>query len=78
VVAFIEQVQNIDKSNASVVEVVSCFATDKARIQERQSDVHIKPSRGGARGVPGGATASPKFCLAPPVAPPNENVWLRP
>jgi len=39
VVAFIEQVQNIEKSKASVVEVVSCFATVKARIQERQSDV---------------------------------------
>jgi len=67
--------------------------------------------RGGARGVPGGATAPPKILpvptsgppkirslsvglflkvlhrpstaplvakLAPPVAPPNENVWLRP
>ena len=46
VVAFIEQVQNIEKWNwkASVVEVVSCFATVKARIQERQLDVHIKPS----------------------------------
>jgi len=44
VVAVIEQVQNIEKSKASVVEVVSCFATVKARIQERQSDVHIKPS----------------------------------
>ena len=44
VVAFIEQVQNIEKSKASVVEVVSCFAAMKARIQERQSDVHIKPS----------------------------------
>jgi len=42
--AFIEQVQNIDKSNASFVEVASCFATEKARIQERQSNVHIKPS----------------------------------
>ena len=30
------------KSKASVVEVVSCFATVKARIQEKQSDVHIK------------------------------------
>ena len=38
-VAFIEQVHNIEKSTASVVEVVSCFATVKARIQERQSDV---------------------------------------
>jgi len=44
VVAFIEQVQNIEKSKASVVEVVSYFATVKARIQERQSDVHIKSS----------------------------------
>jgi len=44
VCAFIEQVQNIEKSRASVVEVVSCFTTVKARIQERQSDVHIKPS----------------------------------
>jgi len=42
VVAFIKQVQNIEKSKASIVEVVSCFATVKARIQERQSDVHIK------------------------------------
>jgi len=39
VVAFIEQVQNIEKSKASVVEVVSFSATLKARIQERQSDV---------------------------------------
>jgi len=44
VVAFIEKVRNIEKSKASVVEVVSCFAIVKARIQERQSDVHIKPS----------------------------------
>ena len=44
VVAFIEQVQNIEKLKASVVEVVSCLATVKARIQERQSDIHIKPS----------------------------------
>jgi len=44
VVAFIEQVQNAEKSKASTDEVVSCFATLKARIQERQSDVHIKPS----------------------------------
>jgi len=27
--------------------------------------------RGGARGVPGGDQCPPKFCLAPPVAPPN-------
>ena len=32
-VAFNEQVQNIEKSKASFVEVVSCFATVKARIQ---------------------------------------------
>ena len=32
VVAFIEQVQNIEKLKASIVEVVSCFATVKARI----------------------------------------------
>jgi len=44
VVAFIEQVQNIENSKPSVVEVVSCFATVKAMIQERQSDVHINPS----------------------------------
>ena len=43
VVAFIDQVQNIEKSKASLVEVVSCFATVKARIQERQSDVQLKP-----------------------------------
>ena len=43
-IAFIEQVQNIKKSKASVVEIVSCFATVKARIQERKSDVHVKPS----------------------------------
>ena len=39
VVAFIEQVQIIEKSTASVFEVVSYFATVKARIQERQSHV---------------------------------------
>jgi len=33
VVAFNEQVQNIEKSKASFVEVVPCFATVKARIQ---------------------------------------------
>jgi len=44
VVAFVEQVQNTEKSKASIVEVTSCFATVKARIQERQSNVHIKPS----------------------------------
>jgi len=41
VVAFIEQVQNIGKSRASVVEVVSCFVTVKARIKKRQSDLHL-------------------------------------
>jgi len=41
VVAFIEQVQNFEKSKASVFEVVQGFATVKARIQERRSDVHI-------------------------------------
>jgi len=40
-----EQVQNIEKSKASIAEFVSCFATVKARIQERQSDIHIKPSQ---------------------------------
>jgi len=44
VVAFIEQVQNIEKSKASVVKVVSCFVTVKARMQEKQSEVHFKPS----------------------------------
>ena len=44
VVDFIEQVQNIEKLKASVVEVVSCFAIVKVRIQERQSDVHTNPS----------------------------------
>jgi len=33
VVAFIEQVQNIEKSKASIVEVVSCFFTVKARFK---------------------------------------------
>jgi len=45
VVAFNEKVQNIEKSKPSIVEVVSCFATVKARIQERQSDVHILSSQ---------------------------------
>jgi len=45
VVAFIEQVQNIEKSKESVIEVVSFFATVNSRVQERQSDVHIKPSQ---------------------------------
>jgi len=44
VVAFIEQVQNNEKSKASIFVVVSCFATVKARIQKSQSDVHIKSS----------------------------------
>jgi len=44
VVAFNEQVKNTEKSKASFVEVVSCSTTVKARIQVRQSDVHIKPS----------------------------------
>ena len=41
VVAFIEQVQNIEKSRASVVEVVSSFVTVKARIKYKQSDLHL-------------------------------------
>jgi len=44
VVAFNEQVQNTEKSKASIVEVVSFFATVKARIQVRQSDIRIKSS----------------------------------
>jgi len=44
VVAFNEQVQNIEMSKASIIEVESCFATVKARIRVRQSDIHIKPS----------------------------------
>jgi len=45
VVAYIEQVLKIEKSKASIVEVVSCFATVKARIQERQSDVQCISSQ---------------------------------
>ena len=37
VFAFVKHVQNIEKSKALVVEVVLCFATVKARIQERQT-----------------------------------------
>jgi len=33
VVAFIEQIQNTEKSKASTVDVVSCFVIVKARIQ---------------------------------------------
>jgi len=44
VVAFTEHVQNIEKSKSSIAEVVSCFATVKAWIQVRQSDIHSKPS----------------------------------
>jgi len=33
VVAFVEKVQNIEKTKASVVEVASSFAAVKARIQ---------------------------------------------
>jgi len=40
-VVFIEQVQIIEKSKASIVEIVSCFATVKARIQKRRPDVHM-------------------------------------
>jgi len=36
VVAFNEQVQNIEKSKVSFVKVISCLATVKARIQQRQ------------------------------------------
>jgi len=32
-VAFNEKVQNVEKSKASFVEVVSCFATVKAKMQ---------------------------------------------
>ena len=31
----------------------------------QQATIEIMLARGGARGVPGGATAPPKFCLAP-------------
>jgi len=44
VAVFSEKVQNIEKTKASIVEVVPCRATAKATIQERGSDVPIKPS----------------------------------
>jgi len=44
-VAFNELVQNIKKSKASFIEVVLFSATVKARIQERQSDVHTVSSQ---------------------------------
>ena len=44
VFAFNEQVQSIEKSKASFVEGASCFATVKARIKQKQSDMQIKPS----------------------------------
>jgi len=34
VVAFVEQVQNMEKSKASIVDIVSSFVTVKARIQK--------------------------------------------
>ena len=37
----------------------------------------ILVGKGGARGVPRGATAPPKFCFAPPVAPPNLGLFLQ-
>jgi len=40
VVAFIEQIQNTEKSKASVVEVVLCFATVKARLK-RDNQMNI-------------------------------------
>jgi len=39
---FSEQVQNAEKSQGSVIEVVSCFATVKATIRVKPSDIHIK------------------------------------
>jgi len=44
VAVFNEQVQNIEKTKESIVEVVSCRATAKATIQQRERDVRIKPS----------------------------------
>jgi len=41
---FNEQVENIEKTKASIVKVVSCCTIAKAIIQERKSDVHINPS----------------------------------
>jgi len=44
VAVFNEQVQNIEKTKPSIVEIVSCHTTGKATIQERESDVRIKLS----------------------------------
>ena len=43
-VAFTEKVQNTEKTKASIVEVVSCSATAKTTIQEKESDVRMKLS----------------------------------
>jgi len=44
VAVFNEQFQNIEKTKAQIVEVVSCRATAKTTIQERESDVRMKLS----------------------------------
>jgi len=44
VAVFNEQFQNIEKTKASIVEVVSCSATAKTTIQEKESDVRMKLS----------------------------------
>ena len=44
VAVFNEQFRNIEKTKASIVEVVSCRATAMTTIQERESDVRMKLS----------------------------------
>jgi len=44
-VVVFKQVQNIEKSKASIVEVVPCFDTVEAGIQVRQSDSLYIPSQ---------------------------------
>ena len=54
-------------SKFSVKDFIFTVCLEKKRFA--LVDVRHVMGRGGARGVPGGATAPPNFCLAPPVAP---------
>jgi len=62
--------------NGTSVSWLSTWLHAQLIVNQRQRKPEIAAIRGGARGVPRGATSPPKFCLALPVSPPKLGLFL--